>query len=71
MPGVPLSLTALVMVGAVGLAVPDPAGPLAVLIALLLYATCFGVPFAGLGSAFTDVRFLLTVVPAGLSLGWR
>src|SRR5699024_12378808 len=51
--------------GLVGLLAPSAAHPAAVAIhpvlALLLYVTFLGVPFARIGSAFADWRFLTTI----------
>ncbi|MCW1805710.1 arsenic resistance protein [Brachybacterium squillarum] len=59
---VPLYLAALAIGAAVGLLVPALAHPaeLAIqpVLALLLYATFLGVPFARIGAAVRDVRFL-------------
>lgn len=63
---VPLYLAALVIGAGLGLAAPGLAPPLATAIdpaiALLLYSTFLGVPFAKLRAALADVRFLVTVV---------
>lgn len=63
---VPLFVGALVLGAVLGLALPGVAGQASALvdpaIALLLYSTFVGVPFARLGRALTDARFLLTVV---------
>lgn len=62
---VPLYLGALVFGAAVGLLVPAVAHPAELTIypvlGLLLYATFLGVPFARIGQAFRDWRFLSTV----------
>lgn len=63
---VPLYLAALVLGAAVGLLVPAVAHPaeLAInpVLGLLLYATFLGVPFAKIGQAFRDWRFLSTIL---------
>lgn len=63
---VPLYLAALVLGAAVGLLIPAIAHPaeLAInpVLGLLLYATFLGVPFAKIGQAFRDWRFLVTVL---------
>ncbi|TWS24487.1 arsenic resistance protein [Tsukamurella sputi] len=63
---VPLYLAGLVLGAVLGLAVPTVAGPAESLInpvlALLLYATFLGIPFARMGEALRDVRFLGTVL---------
>lgn len=63
---VPLYLAALVLGAGVGLLVPAVAHPaeLAInpVLGLLLYATFLGVPFAKIGQAFRDWRFLVTVL---------
>lgn len=63
---IPLYLAALVLGAAVGLLVPSVAHPAALAInpvlGLLLYATFLGVPFAKIGQAFRDWRFLATVL---------
>lgn len=63
---VPLYLAGLVLGAALGLAVPTVAGPAEAVInpvlALLLYATFLGIPFARMGEALRDVRFLGTVL---------
>ncbi|GAA4186752.1 arsenic resistance protein [Gryllotalpicola kribbensis] len=63
---VPLYLAALVLGAAVGLLIPAVAHPaeLAInpVLGLLLYATFLGVPFAKIGQAFRDRRFLVTVL---------
>ncbi|GAA2183979.1 arsenic resistance protein [Brooklawnia cerclae] len=62
----PLYLIALLAGAAIGLAVPGISTPLEKLInpvlGLLLYATFLGVPFARIGQALRDWRFLTTVV---------
>lgn len=62
----PLYLAALVLGAAVGLLVPAIAHPaeLAInpVLGLLLYATFLGVPFAKIGEAFRDWRFLTTIL---------
>ncbi|GAA3920155.1 arsenic resistance protein [Microbacterium invictum] len=61
-----LYLAALVVGAIVGLAAPGVAGPLepaiAPVLGLLLYATFLGVPFAAIGRALGDWRFLAAVV---------
>lgn len=63
---VSLYLGALVVGAAVGLLIPAAAHPaeLAInpVLGLLLYATFLGVPFAQIGQAFRDWRFLVTVM---------
>lgn len=63
---VPLYLAALVLGAAVGLLAPAVARPaeLAIhpVLGLLLYTTFLAVPFASMGRAFRDVRFLNTVL---------
>ncbi|KXP08655.1 arsenic resistance protein [Tsukamurella pulmonis] len=63
---VPLYLAGLILGAALGLAVPTVAGPAEAVInpvlALLLYATFLGIPFARIGEALRDVRFLSTVL---------
>jgi ACR3 family arsenite efflux pump ArsB len=63
---VPLYLAALVLGAGVGLLIPAVAHPaeLAInpVLGLLLYATFLGVPFAKIGQAFRDWRFLVTVL---------
>lgn len=63
---VPLYLAALVAGAAAGLAAPAVAGPAEALItpvlALLLYTTFLGVPFARIGEALRDRRFLVAVL---------
>ncbi len=63
---VPLYLAALLIGAGVGLLVPTVAHPAEVAInpvlGLLLYATFLGVPFARIGQAFRDWRFLHTVL---------
>ncbi|GAA2229879.1 bile acid:sodium symporter [Herbiconiux moechotypicola] len=63
---VPLYLAALVVGAAVGLLIPAVAHPaeLAInpVLGLLLYATFLGVPFAKIGQAFRDWRFLTTIL---------
>jgi arsenite transporter len=69
---VPLYLTALALGTAVGLLAPVVAHPaeLAInpVLGLLLYATFLGVPFAKIGQAFRDWRFLLTVLAVNFVL---
>lgn len=61
-----LFVMAIAVGAALGLGVPDAAGPagraLTPALALLMYATFLGVPFAALGRAFHDGRFLLAVL---------
>ena len=68
----PLSLGALAAGGAGGLACPavaDPAGAaLNPVLGLLLYATFLSVPFARLGQALRDARFLATVLAVNFVL---
>src|SRR6218665_1306409 len=63
---VPLYLAALVVGAAVGLLAPAVSHPAELTInpvlGLLLYATFLGVPFAKIGRAFRDWRFLATVL---------
>lgn len=63
---VPLYLVALLLGATVGLVVPAVAQPAAMsitpVLGLLLYATFLAVPFAKMGQAFRDVRFLGTVL---------
>ncbi|WP_067243033.1 arsenic resistance protein [Microbacterium resistens] len=63
---VPLYLAALIIGAAVGLlnpAIVHPAGTaINPVLGLLLYATFLGVPFARIGQAFRDWRFLATVL---------
>ncbi|CAM3549054.1 arsenic resistance protein [Tsukamurella ocularis] len=63
---VPLYLAGLALGAALGLSVPTVAGPAEAVInpvlALLLYATFLGIPFARIGEALRDVRFLGTVL---------
>lgn len=63
---VPLYLAALIIGAAVGLLTPAIAHPVGTAInpvlGLLLYATFLGVPFARIGQAFRDWRFLTTVL---------
>jgi ACR3 family arsenite efflux pump ArsB len=63
---VPLYLAAFVLGAAIGLLIPAIAHPaeLAInpVLGLLLYATFLGVPFAKIGQAFRDWRFLVTVL---------
>lgn len=63
---IPLYLAALVLGAAVGLLAPAVAHPaeLAIypVLGLLLYATFLGVPFAKIGQAFRDWRFLSTAL---------
>ena len=68
----PLYLGALAAGGAVGLAFPavaDPAGAaINPVLGLLLYATFLSVPFARLGQALRDARFLATVLAVNFVL---
>ena len=68
----PLYLGALAAGGAVGLAFPavaDPAGAaINPVLGLLLYATFLSVPFARLGQALRDPRFLATVLAVNFVL---
>ncbi|MAB91555.1 MAG: arsenic resistance protein [Microbacterium sp.] len=63
---IPLYLAALVFGAAVGLLVPAVAHPAELttipILGLLLYATFLSVPFAKIGQAFRDWRFLSTVL---------
>lgn len=63
---VPLYIAALVLGAVVGLSFPAIAHPAEIAInpvlGLLLYATFLGVPFARIGQAFRDWRFLVTVL---------
>lgn len=63
---VPLYLAAFVLGAGIGLLIPAIAHPaeLAInpVLGLLLYATFLGVPFAKIGQAFRDWRFLVTVL---------
>lgn len=67
-----LYLAALVTGGGIGLALPGVAHPaeLAInpVLGLLLYATFLGVPFAKIGQAFRDWRFLTTVMAVNFVL---
>ena len=69
----PLYLGALAAGGAVGLAFPavaDPAGAaINPVLGLLLYATFLSVPFARLGQALRDPRFLATVLAVNFVAG--
>ena len=69
----PLYLGALAAGGAVGLAFPavaDPAGAaINPVLGLLLYATFLSVPFARLGQALRDARFLATVLAVNFVAG--
>lgn len=62
---IPLYLAAIVLGAAVGLLVPTIAHPAEAatnpVLGLVLYATFLGVPFAKIGQAFRDWRFLTTV----------
>ncbi len=64
---VPLYLVAIALGAGFGLLLPAVAEPaehaVTPVLGLLLYATFLGVPFARLGRALRDWRFLLTVVP--------
>ncbi|MET9325292.1 arsenic resistance protein [Tsukamurella sp. NPDC003166] len=63
---VALYLAGLALGAALGLTVPTVAGPAGVLVepvlAVLLYATFLGIPFARMGEALRDVRFLGTAL---------
>lgn len=63
---IPLYLAAIVLAAIVGLAAPSVGLPLSHAInpalGLLLYATFLGVPFAAIGAAVKDLRFLGTVL---------
>ncbi len=63
---VPLYLAALVLGAGVGLLIPVVARPAELAInpalGLLLYATFLGVPFADIGQAFRDWRFLVAIL---------
>ncbi|WP_278101765.1 bile acid:sodium symporter [Microbacterium proteolyticum] len=63
---IPLYLAGMLVGGAVGLAVPGSAGALETLVTpaliLLLFATFLAVPFAEIGRALRDVRFLIAVL---------
>ncbi|HMR49387.1 MAG TPA: arsenic resistance protein [Arachnia sp.] len=63
---VPLYLVALCLGGAIGLLLPGVAGPAEAsinpVLGLLLFATFLGVPFARIGRAVRDWRFLSTVL---------
>ncbi|MBK7820470.1 MAG: arsenic resistance protein [Tessaracoccus sp.] len=69
---VPLYLAALLAGGTIGLAVPGFAQPAEAAInpvlGLLLYATFLGVPFARIGQAVRDWRFLATVLTVNFVL---
>lgn len=69
---VPLYLTALVVGAGTGLLVPAVSHPSEIAInpvlGLLLYATFLGVPFAKVGPAFRDGRFLVTVLAVNFVL---
>ncbi len=69
---VSLYLAALVLGGVVGVAAPAVAGPaeLAIqpVLALLLYATFLGIPFARVGRSFRDWRFLGTILAVNFLL---
>ena len=69
---VPLYLAALVVGAVVGLALPAVARPAETainpILGLLLYATFLGVPFAQIGQAVRDWRFLLTVLTVNFLL---
>ncbi|MFJ6109155.1 arsenic resistance protein [Dietzia maris] len=69
---VSLYLAGLVLGGLVGLLAPAVAGPaeLAIqpVLALLLYATFLGIPFARIGGAFRDGRFLGTILAVNFLL---
>ncbi len=61
-----LYLAAIVAGGAVGFVAPNWAGPMELainpILGLLLYATFLGIPFASLGQAARDVRFMATLL---------
>lgn len=63
---VPLYLAALILGAAVGLSIPGVAHPaergINPVLGLLLYVTFLGVPFAKIGQAFRDWRFLATIL---------
>ncbi len=69
---VSLYLAGLLVGGVVGVAAPAVAGPaeLAIqpVLALLLYATFLGIPFARIGGAFRDWRFLGTILAVNFLL---
>ncbi|WP_407334659.1 arsenic resistance protein [Dietzia kunjamensis] len=69
---VSLYLAGLVLGGVVGVLAPAVAGPaeLAIqpVLALLLYATFLGIPFARIGGAFRDWRFLGTILAVNFLL---
>lgn len=69
---VPLYLAALMLGALVGLLAPSVARPaeLAInpVLGLMLYATFLGVPFARIGQAFRDWRFLATVLVVNFAL---
>ena len=69
---VSLYLAGLVLGGVVGLLAPAVAGPaeLAIqpVLALLLYATFLGIPFARIGRSFRDWRFLGTILAVNFLL---
>ncbi|WP_206472578.1 arsenic resistance protein [Dietzia sp. KRD202] len=69
---VSLYLAGLVLGGVVGVLAPAVAGPaeLAIqpVLALLLYATFLGIPFARIGRAFRDGRFLSTILAVNFLL---
>ena len=63
---IPLYIAAILLAAVLGLAVPAVAEPLTFAInpvlGLLLYATFLGVPFAAIGAAVRDLRFLGAVL---------
>jgi ACR3 family arsenite efflux pump ArsB len=69
---VPLYLAALAIGAAIGLLVPGIAAPAEIAITpalgLLLFATFCGVPFAQIGRAFRDWRFLTTIFVVNFAL---
>src|SRR5690606_13961148 len=69
---VSLYLAGLVVGGVVGVLAPAVAGPAGLAIqpvlALLLYATFLGIPFARIGGAFRDWRFLGTILAVNFLL---
>ena len=69
---VPLYLAALSLGASIGVLVPAVARPaelaISPVLGLLLYATFLGVPFAKVGQAFRDWRFLATVLTVNFAL---
>lgn len=63
---IPLYLAAIAIAALVGLSAPSLGGPLShainPVLGVLLYATFLGVPFAAMGAAVRDLRFLGTVL---------